>query len=455
MPNAGRARPFGLTGRPRLSDALRVRRCLLAIGLCLLAADAALAEWIPAPTATPRRYEPRGWPPHKILSEPGEPASASGPIGAAPLPVADSPLMPSASRRPASPAVVTAMHSIDGSAEPIRRNVDPYATLPPIRLAQFDEPTNATFQPPVIPDELTAKAQLRPPSQVFAPQPPGPPRVFGQDPAWKPAFVKGGRGSVTYIPGSRQGLDWTTVDVLVGLRRPGGRAFAISPHFATHFTNGVDTTGAASMTPTGPSDLPSTFFDVSADIGLAIPLAKMQPGQPPRWLLVGGVSPGIFTDGENTSSDAFRLPGRALVVWNASEQWSWVFGGVYLDRDDVPFLPAVGVTWTPTPNLKLDLMAPRPKIAYRFQQRPDLERWATLSGELAGGQWAIERAGGVDDVVRVKATNLLFGIETRTATGLTWRSEFGLVVGREIEYESNRGNRELDSAAVFRVGSSF
>ena len=409
----------------------------LIVGIGLLLADAAPAADGPTrmpPLTQPTRYVPKLGPPHTTLP-PWQPASHSA-------------MQPATVMQPA-----TAMHP----AQTVRTAAVDSVITPTITLAAYDEPTDASFQPPVLPDELTAKSQLRRPARpVWSPD-----SVFGSDPAWKPSFIKGGRAAVSYNPGSEQGLDWTTVDVLVGLQRPGGRAFSITPHFAASFTDGVH--DEFLQTPTGVSDLPSTFYAASVDIGAGLPLSPIGPDGP-EWLLIGAISPGLFTDGSNTSSDAFRTPGRLLLLWNASPEWTWSLGAVYLDREDVPILPAVGAVWKPTPNLRLDLIMPRPRAAYRFQQRPDLERWATFSGELAGGQWAIERTivddatgdvARVDDVVRIKGSNVLFGIETRQATGWTWRTEFGFVVGREIDYESGRGNQELDAAAIVRFGSSF
>ena len=344
------------------------------------------------------------------------------------------------------PALLAAGLCLAASAADAQHSVsDATLIAPPIRLASvIDEPTHAAAQPPVIPNHLTAKSDLTPPRQVFGPS------RYGPGPDWKPSFIKGGRASVSYVPGDVDGLDWTTVDLLLGLKRPKGRLFSISPHFAAHWTNGPN-----GRVPTGDSDLPGSLMDASVDLNLAIPFSRPSPGQPPEWLATLAVSPGWHSDGENTSGDAFRLPGRAMLIWNRSPEWSYVVGAVVLDREDVPVLPAVGTIWTPTPNLKIDLLMPRPQVAYRFQQRPTLERWATLSGELGGGQWAIRRADGSDDIVRMKATNLLFGIETRTATGITWRSQFGAVVGRELEYDSGVGNRELGSTAIFRMGAEF
>ena len=379
--------------------------------------------------------------------------------------------------------------------------VDRAADQPLLQMAalDFDEPSGGSLQPPVVPDALTAKSgfsiarpaaspasrtspRLTSPAQVLGREP-----VLGRDPAWKPAFIKSSRGSLTYLPADREGgLSWTTLEAIVGLKRPTGRMLTISPRFAAHFTENPGEGGAFRP----PNDVPGTLYEVSADINVGIPLSGIpQPGTPPRWIASLALSPGFFSDGQNTSGDALRTPGRALVIYNPSEHWSWVFGAVFLDREDVPVVPAVGLSYRPTPNLSLDLMLPRPKLAYRFQRQPDLERWFTISGEFAGGQWAVQRGGpgsvrfrpgrdpqysrdnmftmdfvpgerfatleGLPDVLTLRAYNLLMGIETRSAAGLTWTTQFGMQFGRELEYESGLGNRQLNSTALVRLVGEF
>lgn len=322
--------------------------------------------------------------------------------------------------------------------------------------ARFDEPASSTFQPPVIPEPVTAKAALRPP-----------PTVFGRDPAWKPDWVKQSRASFTYVPGDVDGVDWSTVDVLVGLRRPSGRAFSITPHFAAHFVDGPSDLA----TPTGPTDIPGTLFDASVDINLALPLSPLRDNGPPVWLATLAASPGWYSDG-NGADDAVRVPIRGMVIWNRSPEWSWVLGAVFLDRDDVAVLPAVGFVWTPNDVFKLDALMPRPKAALRVQRTATVERWLTLSGEFGGGQWAIVRDGpdtvadpgdplatvpfdGTDDTLTLRALNVLIGLESRSAAGVTWAAQVGMQIGREIEYGSGLGDRELGSTALLRLTGSF
>ena len=323
----------------------------------------------------------------------------------------------------------------------------------PIQLVQFDEPTSATFQPPVIPDPITAKASLTRPRRVVG----GPVRdiVYGRDPVWKPSWVKQTRASVTYFGGDADGFSWTTVNVLAGLKRPSSRAFSITPNFSAHFTDSPIAPG-----PNGLSDLPSTLYDASVDIGVGIPLdvlfgGTMPANGPPRWIATVAAAPGWYSDGENTD-DAVRVPARGLVIYNRSPEWSYAFGAVWLDREDVSILPALGFVWTPNPSFKLDAILPRPKVAYRFQQTATVERWATLSGEFGGGQWAIRRNDtGENDTLRLSAINVLAGIENRSAAGITWTAQFGLSLGRELEYESGIGDRDLDATGLFRITGSF
>jgi len=85
-----------------------------------------------------------------------------------------------------------------------------------------------------------------------------------------------------------------------------------------------------------------------------------------RWGIMVAVRQAVSSDFE-TSEDGFRVTGRALATWQwLPERLSLLFGVVYLDRNDLPILPGVGLIWTPNPDWRLDLIFPRPKLDRRL-----------------------------------------------------------------------------------------
>ena len=65
-----------------------------------------------------------------------------------------------------------------------------------------------------------------------------------------------------------------------------------------------------------------------------------------------------------------------------------VFGIDYLDRGDVKLLPVGGLIMVPHPDVRLEVVFPRPRAVFRLTGKHQLY----VSGELGGSSWAIERA---------------------------------------------------------------
>jgi hypothetical protein len=71
-----------------------------------------------------------------------------------------------------------------------------------------------------------------------------------------------------------------------------------------------------------------------------------------------------------------------LATWQwVPERLSLLFGVVYLDRNDMPVLPGVGLIWTPNPDWRLDVIFPRPKLASQLVFIPrERDDWVYLVG---------------------------------------------------------------------------
>ncbi len=218
----------------------------------------------------------------------------------------------------------------------------------------------------------------------------------------------------------------------------------ISPTYQMSFLTGPETT-----------DLPSTLYRTGVDIAWTQPLSQ-------QWMLQVAVTPGVAADFHTNSSEMVRVMGRVLAFYQASEDLKWVFGAVYLARDDLPVLPAIGVIYTPTPDLKLDLTFPRPRLYYRYQEFPGRENWWYIGGEIGGGSYAIERnldGTTFTDVVSIGELKGLMGFEFRLGDDPKNMDilfyEIGVAFNRDVEYESGYGDYSPDSTLYLRAGLTF
>jgi hypothetical protein len=99
-------------------------------------------------------------------------------------------------------------------------------------------------------------------------------------------------------------------------------------------------------------DLPSQVYDAYLDF---MWLPKLTDG----WLGILSLAPGVYSDFEDLQSDAFRIKGKALIRYDWSpDRLQLVAGVLYLNRNDVNWLPAGGLIWTPSDTVNLEMVFP-------------------------------------------------------------------------------------------------
>ncbi len=243
--------------------------------------------------------------------------------------------------------------------------------------------------------------------------------------------------SLTDVFGSSNSLSIASFDIRGTLEFPHWPGVFVTPQFGWHLLSGPRTT-----------DLPPRLYDASLELSLWRPVGE-------AWMLQFSLAPSIFTDGNNTTSDALRIIGRFMAYYTMSPTCQLVGGFVYLDRQDVPALPAAGVVYTPREDLRYELLFPKPRIAWRQYDTADWQQWVYVTGELGGQSWAVERTSGADDIATYRDLRFVLGVERKLTDGATWYAEGGYVFARELEFESNIGNRSLTDTAFLRVGASF
>ena len=171
------------------------------------------------------------------------------------------------------------------------------------------------------------------------------------------------------------------------------------------------------------------------------------------------ITPGVFSDFNQESGDAFRLTGHGAVAWTWTETAKIVLGAAHLDRPDAEVIPIGGLMWTPHDDVKFDLVFPHPKISRRVywggQYGDAVQDWAYVAGEFAGDAWAIRRADGADDQVVLSDYRFIFGVERKVIGGLTSRIEIGYVFGRRIRYTSATPEFRPSDTVMVRGGLTY
>ena len=132
------------------------------------------------------------------------------------------------------------------------------------------------------------------------------------------------------------------------------------------------------------------------------------------------------------------------------------FGAVYLDRADIPLLPAIGLLWTPDPKTRIDLRFPESRFAFRLNKDGlRSETWTYLSGALGGNTWAVTRESGLSDELSLRDWRCLMGVEHVIDGGGGWFLEAGYAFKRRIEFAATSTEMSLGDALLVQGGLSW
>jgi hypothetical protein len=270
---------------------------------------------------------------------------------------------------------------------------------------------------------------------------PDPPAGPKPPPGAKPGMLQEVSLITTWLSGKEPvDLDVVDIDFKISLGLPCPTVetpMVLTPGLGMHFLEGPDS-----------PDLPARVYDSFLDIRWILPLNE-------QFMFDLAVTPGWYSDWEQSGSEGLRIGARAIGIYTASPEARFVLGGAFLDREDVDFLPIAGLIWTPHDDLKLDLLFPLPKLSWRVSVDGSLEKWWYISGELGGGSWAIRRASGFDDVVNYTDLRVMLGQEIRSKGYLSAWFEVGYVFNRELDYNSGGPGFEPENTALVRGGVGY
>jgi hypothetical protein len=179
----------------------------------------------------------------------------------------------------------------------------------------------------------------------------------------------------------------------------------------------------------------------------------------PQWGLDFAVTPGVYSDFNQQSNNAFRLTGHGAAAWTWTDKAKIVLGAAYLDMPDTNVIPIGGLMWTPNDDWKFDLIFPHPRISRRInwndQSNEKTQDWVYIAGEFANDAWAFRRIDGSNDQVMLRDYRLVLGVERKVLDGLTSRFEVGYVFGRRVRYVSDTPDFYPADTVMLRGGLTY
>jgi len=244
-------------------------------------------------------------------------------------------------------------------------------------------------------------------------------------------------------------MDINDVDVAVTFNWPNfmhsGQPLRISPGFSFHFWDGPGP-------PFSPAfEMPSKAYSTYVDLNWTTNLQRRVGGE-------ANFTIGLYTDFQTLTSNSLRYQGTGLGFYRLTEYLTIKGGVTYLDRNQLKLLPAGGLFWYPTEDVRFEIYFPRPKLAQRVTTLGNTDIWVYLAGEYGGGSWTIERTPVVlSDQVDINDIRLMGGIEWLSGyVGVTGFFEVGWVTEREIVWKSTLpGTLKLEQSFMLRGGLSF
>ncbi len=214
----------------------------------------------------------------------------------------------------------------------------------------------------------------------------------------------------------------------------------ISPAFALHLWDGPADIAA---------DLPANAYSAYLDF---------QYQTNPQYQIGAelGARVGVYTDFDTLTTDSIRLQGLLLGVGRLTPTLTLKLGVIYLDRNDIKILPAGGLLWQPSPQVRWDIFFPQPKLAQYLSTVGAYEVWWYVAGEYGGGAWTIKRADDTTDRVDINDIRVSLGLEWTGPRGFMGFGEIGYVFERELYYVNNRqDNTDLNDSFMLRAGFSW
>ena len=346
---------------------------------------------------------------------------------------------------------------------------DPYAPQAAPVFPTTASPPPSTWAPSAIggqpgyPGYSTAAPSLMPTQGTAGPVPPpgGPaaPSTFQQTYQQTMHVFQGVRGSWAYLLGNGQGtsLGVNELDTTASFALPffhnspanlNHAPLIITPGFGLQLWDGPQTT------PTTFVDLPPSTYDLFLD-------TAWNPQFTPLFGAELGIRVGVFTSWDTFVWESWRIMGRAIGTLRLTPTMQGKAGIIYLDRNLVKILPAVGVTWTPDANSRYDIFFPAPRASKRFATTAKHSWWGYLSGEYGGGAWtfnsALPNATGTTQY-DYNDIRIALGAEfvPNTVTGLSGNFEIGYVFYRQLYYPyAPQRYQDLDDTIMFRLGLGY
>jgi hypothetical protein len=154
-------------------------------------------------------------------------------------------------------------------------------------------------------------------------------------------------------------------------------------------------------------------------------------------------------------SNAFNFDGRAIAMYKASPEWSFVGGFQVWDRVDTLIIPNVGAIWTPNNRWEFRVLFPKTRISYFLGNRNNTDYWLYGTAEYTAEAYqSYNDQTNYSDRIQITDDRLCLGLRSEKGR-YTYFVEGGWVFNRQVRFSGSSPNFNLDDTGMLRVGLMY
>jgi len=161
------------------------------------------------------------------------------------------------------------------------------------------------------------------------------------------------------------------------------------------------------------------------------------------------LSPGFYSDFKDIGDDDLRMPVLALGGYTFDNGVSLIGGFIYrFGYQAGQYIPALGISYQPNQDWKIDLIAPRPALTYFASKRLQL----FVAGDFSSDEYELKDRSLGAKALKYSDYKAMGGCNYLPLPDLKLSTSVGYAFERRFAfYDGNRSDMRIDDVPFFRV----
>ncbi len=194
--------------------------------------------------------------------------------------------------------------------------------------------------------------------------------------------------------------------------------------------------------------LPDTLQSVAVNLGNTLRVGD-------KWALQFEMDPGVYSDFEDMDWEDLNAPLSFRALYFHRPNLIWTLAVIGNIKSEFPIVGGIGARWLPTERLTVDVILPRPQVAYEASDRITL----FAGGEFKGGGYRVAEDFGSrlgrpdlnDQDVFYREARVGGGFKCKLTEKVSAVLEGGWVIDRRFTYVDRNLQLNGDGAGYFQI----